>query len=745
MAKQADKSAVARQVELIIRRLGSLSTLPEVAVMYLGQLAGNGADAAALNEIIESDPALTARILALAHDKAVAFTDEAPSVSEAALKLPAAMIRDAVLSVKVFQAFDADFDPDSRRTLPRRELAMHALAVACCAQQIGEIALPARERRMAFSAGLLHDIGKIAIDQIMPKSFSRIVEQAKAQLSPIHAVEKKHLGLDHTIIGKRLAEKWSLPVEIAYAIWLHHTDAEIISENMPTAKMALVVQLADIIARQNHIGLSGSFDTPESTEAICRALSLPSEQVEMIRSGLEEAVGRRSQLLGLQQPGGQAAYCGLISETAARLAKEHTDLSISHTQKMVASAQMEFVGDFLPAVKGNEAAIDVACELVARWQKHYQTGPACVYVVEDPNEAFVEMATVDKTGRTDTVLVNVPSGTPAIGDVLQKEFVIVNAADHVGWVFEQTDFEMDLSVAKVLPLPACGKTSAVLIFEPRTPFDPARRPELFAAVASVAGSVIELTLTNLRHSRLAERFAELLGRLKTTRNELTEAKSLAGIAEMAAGAAHELNNPLSVISGRAQLLQNTETDADKKQMLKQIQLRTREISQVVVDLMSFARPAEPSAAEVGLRALIDQAVADTTKAHGLAAMEVEIAGIDESCEVYVDRGQIARAIANILSNSLDAYKAGSGPVRIDAACAQSEGAVTFRIIDFGCGMDGETIAKACRPFFSAKPAGRKRGMGLAHSLRLLQLNKGALSITSEVDKSTTVTVTLPKK
>ena len=745
MAKREDKSAVARQVELIIRRLGSLSTLPEVAVMYLGQLAGNGVDAAALNEIIESDPALTARIFSLAHDKGVAFTDDVPSVSEAVAKLPAALIRDAVLSVKVFQAFDADFDPDSRRTLPRKELAMHALAVACCAQQIGEIALPVRDRQMAFSAGLLHDIGKIAIDQIMPKSFSMIVEQAKSQLSPIHVVEKEHLGLDHTIIGKRLAEKWSLPVEIAYAIWLHHSDAEVISENMPTAKMALVVQLADIIARQSHIGLSGSFDTPESTDAICRGLSLSSEQVEMIRGSLKEAVGRRSQLLGLQQPGGQGAYCGLISETAARLAKEHTDLSTSHTQTTAASAQMEFVGDFLPAVEGNEAAIDVACKFVAGWQKHYQTGPACVYVVEDGNEAFVEMATVDKRGQTDTVLVNVPSGTPAIPEVLQKEFVIVNAVDHVGWAFERIDFEMDLSVAKVLPLPACGKTAAVLIFEPRTPFDPAERPELFAAVASVAGSVIELTLTNLRHSRLAERFAELLGRLKTTRNELAEAKSLAGIAEMAAGAAHELNNPLSVISGRAQLLQDTEADADKKQMLKQIQLRTREISQIVADLMSFARPAEPAAEVVGLRALIDQAVANTTKAHSLAAMEVEIAGIDESVDVCVDRGQIVRAIANILSNSLEAYKAGSGPVQIDAACAQSEGAVTFRIIDFGCGMDGETIAKACQPFFSARPAGRKRGMGLAHSLRLLQLNKGTLSIAGEVDKGATVTVTLPKK
>ncbi len=744
MAKRENKTAAARQVELIIRRLGSLSTLPEVAVGFLTHLAGNGVDGAVLSEIMESDPALTAMIFALAHEEAVEFTDNVPSVAEAIAKLPASLIRDAVLSVKVFQAFDADFDPDSARTLPRKELAMHALAVACCAREIGEIVLPVPDRQMAFSAGLLHDIGKIAIDQVMPKSFSRIVEQAKLQCAPIHTVEKELLGLDHTIIGKRLAEKWSLPIEIAYAIWLHHSDAEVISENMPAAKIALVVQLADIVARQNHIGLSGSFDTPGSTDEICRSLSLSGEQLETIRGSLKEAVARRSQLLGLQEPGGQTAYCDLIGETAAKLAQDHTDLSVSHTRTTAASAQMDFVADFLPAVKANDAAIDVASRFVAMWQKHYQTGPACVYILADPGESFVEMATVDKTGRTGTVLVNVPAGMPAVPEVLQKDFTIVNAIDNMGWIFEQIDFEMNLSAARVVPLSASGKTSAVLIFEPRTPFDPAERPELFASVASVVGSVIELTLTNLRHSRLAERFAELLGGLKATRNELAETKLLAGIAERAAGASHELNNPLAVISARAQLLQDTEENTDKKQMLKQIRSRTEEISQIVTDLMSFARPGEPAAAAVGLRVLIDEAIADTTKAHDLPAMEVEIAGIDELGDVHVDRRQVVRAIANILSNCLEAYKGGSGPVRIDGSCPQGEGTATFRIIDSGCGMDGETLAKACQPFFSARPAGRKRGMGLAHSLRLVRMNKGTLSITSQVDKGTTVTIALPK-
>ena len=69
--------------------------------------------------------------------------------------------------------------------------------------------------------------------------------------------------------------------------------------------------------------------------------------------------------------------------------------------------------------------------------------------------------------------------------------------------------------------------------------------------------------------------------------------------------------------------------------------------------------------------------------------------------------------------------------------------VRLQISDLGCGMDEETLEKATHPFFSAKPDGRQRGMGLAYATRLVQINGGTLSIESELDQGTTVTVALP--
>jgi len=283
MAKSAKSTAVAGQVELIIRQLNSLSTLPEVAAGFLAKLADGRVDTTALSEIIESDPALTAKIFSLAYKEGITFTGDKPSVAEAVAKLPTPMIRDAVLSVKVFGAFEPDYDPDSRRTVGRKQLALHALGVACCAKDIAQLVLPAPDRQLAFSAGLLHDIGKLALDEVMPKSFERIVQEAKAQNTSMCRVERKHLGLDHTVIGKRLAQKWNLPPEVVFAVWLHHSDPDIISENLPAATLASVVRLADIITRQCNIGMSGSFDSPGSISEIIESLSVSNEQIDQVR------------------------------------------------------------------------------------------------------------------------------------------------------------------------------------------------------------------------------------------------------------------------------------------------------------------------------------------------------------------------------------------------------------------------------------------------------------------------------
>jgi signal transduction histidine kinase len=122
-------------------------------------------------------------------------------------------------------------------------------------------------------------------------------------------------------------------------------------------------------------------------------------------------------------------------------------------------------------------------------------------------------------------------------------------------------------------------------------------------------------------------------------------------------------------------------------------------------------------------------------------IEADIQLADSVNDVFVDSGQIVSSLANIIANAVESYEDKSGPVEITATRTGSS--VRLEITDRGCGMDEKTKAKAFYPFFSFKTAGRKRGMGLAYASRFIELNRGELKITSEVDEGTTVTVTLP--
>ena len=101
MPELDSQKIVARQVERIVRQLTSLSTLPAVAGDLLGQLNDGQPDPMLLIERIESDPALTARVLAVAHREGITFSGE-PTIPEAVSTLSAALLREAVISVKVF-------------------------------------------------------------------------------------------------------------------------------------------------------------------------------------------------------------------------------------------------------------------------------------------------------------------------------------------------------------------------------------------------------------------------------------------------------------------------------------------------------------------------------------------------------------------------------------------------------------------------------------------------------------------
>ena len=472
--------AVARQVELAIGQLESLSTLPCVAVQFLDKLLQPQFSPSAIADIIESDPALTAKILSLIARQGVSLADEEFSLRHALDRLPAQEVRDALLSVKVLRPFDFDNVPDSDSILPGKELLLHNLAVACCAKEIAEVVSAQIDSQMAYYAGLLHDIGKLALEETMPKSFARIIEEAKSTKSCSCDVEQKHLGADHTIFGKHLAQKWQLPNEITLAIWLHHSDTGAICENMPEARIAAVVQLADCIARQSGIGQSGSFDVPEPAGTAIQALAISDQQLRQIRRILPELVEEKSKILGLDLPNSAGAYCDAIHTAVARLAGDNTKLSLENRRLQGDSSHLNFIADFLLSINANSTAIDIAENFAVRWQKFYQTGTVCLYLAPPAPDKDIrgpagsqtlEAVVVERLSQSKIVSLSVPEGTPAIPKALTSGFAILDAHNYIDWLFEQLDVDFDPDRTKLVPLLSGSKVVGAIAFELHWPAD----------------------------------------------------------------------------------------------------------------------------------------------------------------------------------------------------------------------------------------------------------------------------------
>jgi putative nucleotidyltransferase with HDIG domain len=746
---------IPEKIESAVRRLTEISILPSVAASCISRFTAGQLSSSSVADIVESDPALVVLVFAALRRESIVVDSRKLSIRRALSKLPTAVLRESLLSAKVLDI--SSHIAEAEEVLPRKELTRHSLAVACCAKTIAEITLGTFDPDEVYLAGLLHDIGKFALAELMPKSFARIVEQAKSQKCSANQIERKHLGIDHTILGKRLVQRWSLGQNVSLGIWLHHTDAASISQGIPQAEIVQIVQLADCIVRKCGIGDSGSYDSTETIAQYAQSLSIDIDKIDQISAALGEQISRKCEALGLDIPDPTKSLSDAIGSVAVQLARENTKLTSENQNLQSSSGHVKFVSEFFKSVEPQAEAIEVAQSLAVCWQKFYQTGKVCLYPVSGDGRALLEVVVVENLAQSSIVSVEVPTSSSLVPGQFADGFAMIDAAGHIDWLFDQLDTEFDPSQTKLIPLLSGDRVLGILAFELRYPGDMELFRETFEAAASIAALILDMAVNFSHQQHFAEHFAGLLSENKPLappqdqheiEQRIPEPKeileqSLDALAEMAGGAAHELNNPLSVISGRAQLLANAETDEKKKGILRQIQQNASELSGIINDLMIFANPPAAKPTVTPIKQILDESVQFAGQKAAVDHINVQFKIADGLDTVFVDSAQIVPAIANVICNCLESYDDNLGPIKITAKSVGDF--VEFQLSDLGRGMDEQKVAKAAQPFFSSQPAGRKRGMGLAHAQRFIELNKGTLKIKSQPETGTIVTILLPSK
>ena len=222
---------------------------------------------------------------------------------------------------------------------------------------------------------------------------------------------------------------------------------------------------------------------------------------------------------------------------------------------------------------------------------------------------------------------------------------------------------------------------------------------------------------------------------------LPDSAKLEALAEFAAGAGHEINNPLATIIGRAQLLLKDERDPQRRQMLLAIGAQAYRIRDMIGDAMLFGRPPVPELQDVTLadaiKAVILQQADELTNASCLVS--VEVSGV---LVLKADPAQLAIVLTELLRNSRQALDSvGGGEIRFRASSLDESALI--EIEDHGQGFTASERQHAFDPFFSGRQAGRGLGFGLSKCWRIVEQHGGRIKIESASEEQTVTRVTWP--
>jgi len=250
--------------------------------------------------------------------------------------------------------------------------------------------------------------------------------------------------------------------------------------------------------------------------------------------------------------------------------------------------------------------------------------------------------------------------------------------------------------------------------------------------------------------RLASRLARLDG-LEHHFDETIETEKLEAMAELAAGAGHEINNPLAVISGRAQLMLRDENDPQRRRTLGSIHAQALRVHEMISDLMLFARPPRLEPCTLDLVKLLDEF---TTNLISLAEpRRIRVTTVVRAKQLWVeaDPVQLTVALRAITDNAVEAIGEG-GQIHIEAQAIDTPadhspkplGQIEIVIRDDGPGIAPEVRRHLFDPFYSGRSAGRGLGFGLTKCWRIVTAHGGEVHVSSEPGSGTEFRVTLPE-
>lgn len=741
--------------ELVLGHLAQLPMSSEFADALGGSAPADNADRDRVVEWLRAEPAVATKVLAWTAPAGVGDNGPITRPEDALALLGPAAVRGFVLSIAALQSLARPFGDANDHADLHGKLCHHLLATACAARHLASAA-PRRgvAPPLAFTAGLLHDLGKLALSAVFPKAYARIAMQADRAHDDIADFERRVLGVDHTVAGRHVAERWRLPRELVEVIWLHHLAANALPSSVINPAMIELVRAADVLAREQRLGYSGNHVFCDSAELLCGQLGIPPARAEAIARDLAAEVVEHARLFGLAAEPTRGPSHPVVAGAPPRVAQPSPELPDGRKCATIEARYFRALSLFEGQLTAGAGPPAVVAAMARAAASALQRSPLVAFGVHR-QRAALDLCWVDGDAAD---CGHAAGGVPGeLAEWLREpgeslETLIVRAPAGVAVALGAGEIRRCPGPLWLVPLVRERQIIGGLAFwaeaDERARLE-TERDELRAFVAGLT-LALEHAQAQAAARRLSDELAEATRRLQRAQVERCHAHAISLMAEMAAGAAHEINSPLTVISGRAQMLEKSAPDPEARRALAQIREKAHECSRIISELMDFARPTPLRLTRVDLVELLAEVraewLAETDWPPAALQLDLPVPHLPAAptaCEIRADHDQLKVALRELLANAADAVAENRGAIVIGCQPLAADGLVEITVHDSGCGMTPDVLQRAFGLFFSHRRAGRSRGLGLPRVHRIVHNHGGRVWLDSAPRAGTTAHVLLP--
>jgi two-component system C4-dicarboxylate transport sensor histidine kinase DctB len=235
---------------------------------------------------------------------------------------------------------------------------------------------------------------------------------------------------------------------------------------------------------------------------------------------------------------------------------------------------------------------------------------------------------------------------------------------------------------------------------------------------------------------------------KAAQEQLIHSSRLASIGTLASGIAHEINNPLAILSNYVAEIEERSIPIDKERLnfiAAKMKNAIERAAKIVAGLRAYARPISTEVEELNIHAIIAQTIELVTNSYGKLGVEILIEAENDKCAFLGSAGKMQQVLLNLLENGVHAVENNPENMRKLAIRTNSNNEHIFiEINDNGCGINPEHLSSIFNPFFTTKGPGKGTGLGLSISQSIIAAMNGTLSVITKQGAGTTLTIKVPK-